>query len=438
MNTSTAIGVPCVCLSAAALLLAAAVFAGSTSAAQAATPQAADASQPASAKKALVYIGTYTNGKSRGIYLFHMDLATGKLEEASVTPSDNPSYVATDPAQRFLFAVGETDKFEGKKAGSVSAFSLDPTSGTLSRLNEESSGGEAPCHLMVDHTGKNLLVANYTGGSVEVLPIGSDGHLHPASAFVQHKGSGANPQRQEHAHAHGIAISPDNRFALVADLGLDRIYVYRFDAEHGTITPNDPPWLATAAGAGPRHLAFHPNGKFVYAINELNSTVALMSYDAEHGRLESLQTISTLPADAKLPKGGNSCAELEIHPSGRFLYGSNRGHDSIAIFSIDPATGRLTPIGDQPRRPYSPRLRGRSDRQLAGGGESGFGQRRRIPHRPRNRPPDANGHHRRSRQAGFCKNLASALDCVNQTNLESVWPSQMNFTSLTSCGKAAH
>lgn len=318
-------------------------------------PASAPSAGKAAAGKAIVYVGTYTGGKSQGIYLFRMDLSSGQLQAAGVTPSDNPSYLATDPAQRYLFAVGELDNFGGKKAGSVSAFSRDPKSGQLALLNEQSSGGAGPCHLVVDRSGKNLLVANYSGGSVAVLPIDADGRLQKASDFVQHKGTGPNPARQEQAHAHGIVMSPDNRFALVADLGLDRVFVYRFDPGRGTIRPNDPPWLAAAPGAGPRHLAFHPNGKFVYAINELNSTVAMMSYDAEHGRLEARQTVSTLPADAKLPQTGSTCAELEIHPSGRFLYGSNRGHDSLAIFSIDPDTGRLSPIGYQPTGGHTPR-----------------------------------------------------------------------------------
>ncbi|HEX3997534.1 MAG TPA: lactonase family protein [Pirellulales bacterium] len=351
MNTSHAIGLHPFCFSALTCLLAAAALASGAPAARAADDPSADHH----AKRAFVYIGPYTNGTSRGIYLFRLDRASGKLEAAGVTPSDNPSYVATDPAQRLLFAVGEMDRFKGQKAGSVSAFSRDPATGALSPLNQQSSGGEAPCHLVVDHTGKNLIVANYTGGSVEVLPIEADGRLGRPSDFVQHRGADANPARQKKAHAHGVAMSPDNRFALVADLGLDRVFVYRFDAEHGKISPNDPPWLAAAAGAGPRHLAFHPNGKFVYAINELNSTIALMSYDAAHGRLESRQTISTLPADAKLPKTGTSCAELVVHPSGRFLYGSNRGHDSLAMFSIDQQTGRLTPIGYQSSGGHTPR-----------------------------------------------------------------------------------
>jgi 6-phosphogluconolactonase len=332
-------------------LLAAAIFAGGMSSARAAE----GAPAAPSAKRTLVYIGTYTGGKSQGIYRFHMNLDSGALEAAGVTPGDNPSYLATDPAQRFMFAVGEIGSFHGKKVGSVAAFSLERATGALEPLDQESSGGAAPCHLVVDHAGKNLLVANYAGGSVSVFPIGPDGRLRPASAFEQHHGSGPNAQRQEKAHAHGIALSPDNRFALVADLGLDRVFVYRFDAERGTITPNDPPWLSTAPGAGPRHVAFHPNGKFVYAINELNSTIALMAYDAEHGRLQLQQTVSTLPADAKLPPSGNTCAELEIHPSGRFLYGSNRGHDSLAIFAIDRQTGRLTPLGDQPSGGRTPR-----------------------------------------------------------------------------------
>jgi len=335
----------------AAILAVAAVFASVAAAARA----AADAATPSNAKKAFVYIGTYTGGKSRGIPLFRMDLASGKLEAAGETPSENPSYLATDPAGRFLFAVGEGGNFHGKHAGSVSAFSRDPATGALSQLNSETSGGEGPCHLVVDHTGKNLVVANYTGGSVEVLPIEADGRLGSPSDFAQHRGHGPNPARQEHAHAHGVAMSPDNRFALVADLGLDRVFVYKFDPEHGKISPNDPPAIALAPGAGPRHVAFHPNGKFVYAIDELDSTVTAMSYDAEHGRLKSLQSISTLPADAKLPPSGNTCAELAVHPSGRFLYGSNRGHDSIAVFSIDQETGRLTPIDHTPSGGHTPR-----------------------------------------------------------------------------------
>jgi 6-phosphogluconolactonase len=312
-------------------------------------------SQAARSKEAFVYIGTYTGGSSRGIYEFQMDLASGELKPAGMTPSDNPSYLATDPARRFLFAVGEIGHFRGKQSGSVSAFIRNAENGALSPLNQQPSDGGAPCHLVVDPTGRNLFVANYVGGSVAVLPIAGDGRLRPASSFVQHVGSGPNRGRQEKAHAHGIALSPDNRFALVADLGTDRIYVYRFDAERGIITPNQPPWNSMAPGSGPRHIVFHPNGRFVYAVNELNSTITLMTYDAQHGRLESRQIVSTLPENATLPQTGNTCAELQIHPSGRFLYGSNRGNDSIAIFSIDPTTGRLTSVEFQPTGGHTPR-----------------------------------------------------------------------------------
>lgn len=314
-----------------------------------------DISRAADPATAFVYVGTYTSGANGGIYLFRMDLATGELKLKGTTPADNSSYLASDPAQRFLFSVGEMDHFQGRPEGSVTAFARDVTTGALTRLNQQSSGGEAPCHDVVDHAGKNVLAANYDGGSVVVLPIEADGRLRPASDFIQHHGSGPNRGRQEKAHAHGIAISPDNRFALVADLGSDRIFVYRFDAKSGKLRPNDPPSIHAAPGAGPRHVAFHPNGKFVYPINELASTVTMMSYDAEHGRLEAHQSISTLPPDAKLPATGNTAAELAIDPTGRFLYGSNRGHDTLAMFSIDRETGRLTTIGYQPTGGRTPR-----------------------------------------------------------------------------------
>ncbi|HJS09091.1 MAG TPA: lactonase family protein, partial [Pirellulales bacterium] len=188
-----------------------------------------------------------------------------------------------------------------------------------------------------------VLVANYGGGSVAVLPIDKDGRLRPASSFVQHKGSSVNPKRQEAPHAHSINVDPAGAFAVVADLGLDKVLVYRFDAAAGTLTANDPPHATVSPGAGPRHFAFHPSGRFAYVINEMNSTVTAFAYDAKKGTLSEIDTKSTLPG----PQQGNSTAEVQVHPSGKFLYGSNRGHNSLAIFRIDEKTGALTAAGHQ-------------------------------------------------------------------------------------------
>ncbi len=303
------------------------------------------AEETAKADKYWVFVGTYTDGKSKGIYRCEFDPATGKLSEpmlAVETPS--PSFLAIDPSRRFLYAVGETGEFKGKKSGSVSAFALDDKTGELKLLNRQPSGGEAPCHLVVDRQGKHVLVANYTGGNASVLPIGADGKLGEATAFVQHKGKGTDPSRQEAPHAHSINLDAANRFAFVADLGLDRVFVYRFDADKGTLVPNDPPSAAIAPKSGPRHFAFHPNGHYAYVINEMANTVTAMKYDAELGTLKKIQTVSTLPEGYKEPTW---TAEVQVHPSGKFLYGSNRGHNSIAVFRIDEKTGELTPSGRQ-------------------------------------------------------------------------------------------
>jgi len=312
----------------------------------AALVQGATAEAPAAKPgKLWVFIGTYTDGKSKGIYRFSLNPTSGELTGGElVAETVNPSFLAIHPNHRFLYAVNEVGDFGGRHSGGVTAFALDPATGTLARLNSQPSGGVDPCHLVVDRAGKHVLVANYGGGNASVLPIGDDGRLGEATAFVQHTGSSVNRQRQEAPHAHSINLNPANRFAVVADLGLDRIMVYRYDAGKGTLTPNDPPSVATAAGAGPRHFAFHPSAPFAYAINELNCTVLALAYDADKGTFQPLQTVSTLPVPYK---GEYSTAEVQVHPSGRFLYGSNRGHDSIAIFALDPKTGKLTPAGHQ-------------------------------------------------------------------------------------------
>ncbi len=300
-----------------------------------------------------VYIGTYTRGESRGIYRSVLDATDGTLSEpelAAETP--NPSFLAIHPNRRFLYAVGEAGMFEGRPVGGVVAFSIDSETGKLTQLNAQSSEGRGPCHLVVDAAGRNVLVANYGGGSAAVLPIERDGRLRPASAFVQHEGSSVHPRRQTAPHAHAINLDPANRFAFVADLGLDQVLVYRFSSEAGTLQPHNPPFAKVVPGAGPRHFAFHPTGRFAYVINELDCTITAFAYDAEKGQLQTLHSVATLPVDFD---GDNTTAEIVVHPSGKFVYGSNRGHDSIAAFRIDRETGRLRPIGHTSTGGQTPR-----------------------------------------------------------------------------------
>jgi len=301
----------------------------------------------------MVYVGTYTQGKSKGIYLFHMDPASGRLTPAGLAAvTVNPSFLAIAPNHRFLYAVNEIGEFGGTSSGAVSAFAIDPSTGKLTLLNQQSSRGAGPCHLIVDKQGKNVLVANYGGGSVVVLPIRPDGRLGPATAFIQHQGSSVNPQRQKEPHAHSMNLDAANRFAFAADLGLDKVLIYRFDPAKGSLAPNDPVSVSVAPGSGPRHFAFHPSGRWAYVINEINSTVTALSYDAKTGTLRALQTVSTLPEGFA---GNNSTAEVQVSPDGKFVYGSNRGDDSLAIFAIDPDTGLLSALGRQSTQGKTPR-----------------------------------------------------------------------------------
>jgi len=308
------------------------------------------ADEPANPEKLWVFVGTYTNAKSKGIYRLELDLATGKLTDLQLAAeSPSPSFLAIHPTGKYLYAVGEG----GAKSGSVSAFALDRKTGQLKFLNRQSSVGAGPCHIVVDKVGKNALVANYSGGSAAVLPIQADGNLAESASFQQHKGSSVNKGRQEAPHAHSINLDKDNRFAFVADLGLDKVLVYRFDADGHKITPNEPTAATVAPGAGPRHFAFHPNGKYAYVINEMDMTVTAFDYDATSGVLKNRQTITTLPVGVKDTKG-MSTAEVVVHPSGKFLYGSNRGHNTIAVFSIDPS-GDLKAVGHQGYKIKTPR-----------------------------------------------------------------------------------
>lgn len=312
-----------------------------------------EAQDPSKIEKVFVYFGTYTRGASKGIYQYSMDPATGKLTAAGVTEGiANPSFLAIHPKGTFLYSVGEVGNYKGKRAGAVSAFAVDPKSGALTHLNTQSSEGGGPCHLVVDKAGRNVLVANYGGGSVACLPIDADGRLRKASSFIQHKGSSVNPRRQKGPHAHSINVDAGNNFAFAADLGLDKVLIYKLDSEKGTLTPNTPAFGKVAPGGGPRHFAFHPGGKFAYTNNEITSSVTAFSYDAKAGVLKDIGTASTLP---KGFSGGNSTAEVQVSPNGKFVYCSNRGHDSIAIFRVDQATGRLTAIGHESTQGKTPR-----------------------------------------------------------------------------------
>lgn len=315
-------------------------------------PGAALAAEPAPAgDKVRVYVGTYTGQVSKGIYYLDLDVASGALiARGLAAETASPSFLAVHPSRPWLYAVNEIGEFEGKRTGTVSGFAIEPGSGKLTPLNRQPTGGADPCHLSLSADGKHLLVANYSGGSVAVLPVQDDGRLGEASV-LQHRGSGPDKRRQEGPHAHAIGPDPAGRYVLAADLGLDKILVYRLDAAKGVLTPNDPPAASVAPGAGPRHFAFHPRDPFVYVVNEMASTVTAFKYDAERGALSELQTLSTLPEGFQ---GASTTAEIVMHPSGKFLYGSNRGHDSIAAFSVG-SDGRLKALGQEPTQGKTPR-----------------------------------------------------------------------------------
>src|ERR1700682_1090959 len=300
------------------------------------------------------YIGTYTSKTaSKGIYAYRFDTTTGRLSAMGVTAeSTDPSFLVTSSNGKYLYAVNETDNFQGEKSGAVSAYSMDRKSGKLTLLNQVASRGAGPCYISLDKTGKYVLIANYDGGSVASFSILEDGRLGTASTLVKHSGQGPNKERQDGPHAHWIETSPDNRLALAVDLGLDEVLVYRFAAASGALTPNDPAFAKGDAGAGPRHLGFHPNGRFAYVLNEIQSTVTALTFDPQTGALSSFQTLSTLRKNFPAPTNTRA---LGVHPSGKYLYASNRGHDSIALFAIDPTNGTLTPTGTFSTRGKMPR-----------------------------------------------------------------------------------
>ncbi len=309
-------------------------------------------------KPYLVFVGTYTNKTaSKGIYAYRFDPGIGKLTSLGLAAeTEDPSFLAVHPSGKYLYAVNEIDHFGAQKGGAVSAFSIDPRNGKLTLLNQVATQGAGPCHISLDKSGKYVLVANYDGGSIAVFPIGEDGSPASAAAFVQHSGSSVDKERQQGPHAHWIGTSPDNRFALVADLGLDEILLYHFNAAKGALTSNNPPYAKVNPGAGPRHLAFHPNGKFAYVLSEMASSVTAFAYKASNGSLSPLQTISTFSILRKDQSGPKEAAEIAVHPNGKFLYASNRaGIDTISTFSIDPAKGTLKLRDEYPTMGKTPR-----------------------------------------------------------------------------------
>ena len=306
------------------------------------------------AQFSLVAVGTYTRTTSDGIYVCEFDGETGELDPvSSIAGAENPSFLALHPNGRTLYATSEIEDFEGERQGALYAYDVDSDAGRLSLINVVGSGGAGPCHVSVDATGRYLLAANYHGGSVCVAPINDDGSLEPLSCFIQHEGSSVNPARQEQAHAHSINLDAQNRFAYVPDLGQDKVVIYRLDLESGVLVANEPSFVDTEAGFGPRHFDFDPSGTRAYVINELGNTVTGYDYDSGSGALSPFQTVGTLPA-AGFGRH-NTTADIHVHPSGRFVYGSNRGHDSIAIFSVDEETGRLTAVGHRSTEGWTPR-----------------------------------------------------------------------------------
>lgn len=309
---------------------------------------------PVAAPDYLVYVGTNVASEQEPtIFLYRLSAATGALTRVGAYPGGvKPSYLTVAAGRRFLYAVSETETFRGAPGGGVSAFAVDRRTGGLTLLNQQPSTGASPCYISLDHTGKVAMVANYGGGNVSQLPVQADGQLAAPTATDQHRGSGPHPN-QTAPHAHCLLPDPANRYAFAVDLGTDQVLGYRLDPARGQLTrlPGEPAFTAKP-GAGPRHLTFAPDGRRAYLINELNSTVTALAYDAAAGHFRELQTVSALPAGYA---GTNSCADIHVAPNGRFLYASNRGHNSIAVFAIDATSGTLTLVQHESTQGQTPR-----------------------------------------------------------------------------------
>jgi 6-phosphogluconolactonase len=301
--------------------------------------------QPAIGANFWVYVGTYTRATSKGVYLFKLDSATGSLtSQGLAAAADDPCFLAIAPGEKYLYACATANNH---RTGVIDAFTINPADGTLQLLNQQPSGGNGPTQIAIDPDGNCAAVANYSSGSVSLLPIGIDGKLSPPSSVIQHTGSSVNKSRQQSPHPHSCNFDPSGKFLFVPDLGTDEIAVYHFNDQN--LTADSP--VPVAPGSGPRHMAFSPDGKFAYLINEMGGTV--ITYAHSGGTLKQLQTISTLPEKFT---AANTAAEVAVHPNGRFVYASNRGNDSIAIFAVDPAAGTLTLIGFQSTLGNGPRM----------------------------------------------------------------------------------
>ena len=309
--------------------------------------------QSALAQDNLVFFGTHSVGSQKGISVAHFSSETGVLTKPElIVEAPAPAYFILHPDGKHLYACNSNDFAKGYTGQTISAYSIDPKKGTLTLLNQQSSGGPDPSYIWMDASRRFVLVANYKGGSVTVIALKPDGSLGEITANIKHAGRSVDTVRQTQPYAHSVKLDPTNRFALVADLGLDKLFVYRFDQETGALTQNDPPFVQVSPGSGPRHIAFHPNGRFVYIISEMACTITSFAWDSATGVLKELQTSSTLPLDYK---GKNACAEIEVHPNGKFLYASNRGHESLAVFAIDDITGKILLLEHIPTQGRSPR-----------------------------------------------------------------------------------
>ena len=295
----------------------------------------------------LIFVGTYTTDKSEGIYVFRLEDASGKLEQINLAPNvENPSYLEIHPSGKYLYAVNEIEK------GLLSSFAINVKTGGIKLLNQQSSLGNAPCHISIDKSGRCALITNYESGNICAYSIGYDGNLSEAKSNIQHYGKSSDPVRQKGPHAHSINIDPNNRFAVVADLGLDQVLVYRLNTTNAKLELNNSPLVQLPGGQGPRHLDFHPSCKYVYLINEIGNSVSALKYDASYGNLSEIQRVSALPHDFG---NKNQCADIHVHPSGKFVYGSNRGHNSIFIAGIDQESGRLNALNFQTTGGINPR-----------------------------------------------------------------------------------
>ncbi|GAB2521438.1 lactonase family protein [Spirosoma aerophilum] len=306
-------------------------------------------SAQAQSGKEMMYVGTYSTRGSEGIYVFEFDRKAGIMQPVqAVSNKKSPSFLAVHPSGNYLYSANEG----ADKKGGVGAYAVDRATGKLQFLNEQSSLGDGPCHVSVDKTGKMAFISNYGGGSLAVLPIKTDGTLGAASDSVQDVGKGPNAQRQEKSHVHSATLAPDNRFVYVANLSTDRVNIFDIDTKAAKVKPAATPYASVNPGSGPRHFTFHPNGKYAYLVEELTSTVAVFSRNAKTGALTLIdQNIKTLPADFS---GQNTSADIHIDPSGKFLYQSNRGANTLAIFAIG-SDGKLTKVGDQPTEGKTPR-----------------------------------------------------------------------------------